>query len=157
MEILLLAISAKAAKLILSYGICFAIILFGLILLALFKHRTKKEMRPQTIKACCQKAKKYAETLMAGREKRGALLLASTKGMKLTAMVEEAAWLAFQVVEAKKDLVYEGLAGSLDGLATKLGNDFMQGYISAEEYERDLQTAINGLDAAVLKLNTLIK
>lgn len=157
MSALLLSMSAKAARLILSYGICLVIILLGLILLAALKHKTKKEMRPQTIKACCQKAKKYAETLMTGRLKKGALLLVSTKGMKLTGMIEEAAWLAFQVVEAKKDLVYEGIANSLDGLATQLGNEFMQGYVSAEEYERDLQIAVNGLDAAICKLNTLIK
>lgn len=158
MNALLISVSAKAAKLILSYGVCFAIIFIALIFLAALKRRTKKQMRPQTIKARCQKAKKYAQTLVAQSSKKGAhLFLGATKLMKLTKHIEDVAWLAFQVVEAKKDLVYEGIANSLDALATIIGNKAEEGFIPAEEYENVLQKAIAGLDAAIAKLDTLIK
>lgn len=157
MNALLISVSAKVAKLILSYGICFAIIFVALIALATFKRKTKKEMRPQTIKARCEKAKKYAEGLLSKQSSKGAhLFLGSTKLMKLTELIEDASWLAFQVVDAKKDLVYEGIANALDGLATTLGNEFAQGYIPAEEYEKDIQKAIAVLETAIAKLDGLI-
>ena len=76
-----LLISAADAKLILSYGICLVIILLALIVMAALKRNTQKEMRPESVKKSCLKAKKYAEGLLE-QNKGEQLLLGATKLMR---------------------------------------------------------------------------
>lgn len=151
-----LLISATDARLILSYGLCAAIIAAALIIIAALKRHTKKQMRPEAVKKSCVKAKKYAAGLLV-QHKGTQMLLGATKLAKLNAYISEAAWLAFQIVEAKKDIVFEGIAGTLDGLATEVSKESENGYIPAEEYEADVKKAIAGLDGVIAKIDTLIK
>lgn len=150
-----LLISAEAAKLILHYGICAAIIFIALIAIGCMKRHTKKEMRTETVKKRCVKAKEYAQSLLSGKDK--ANLLGSTKLMKLDAHVEEAAWLAFQIVEVKKDILFEGIANTLDALATEVANESADGYIPLDVYEKDIARAIEVLEGVIIKLDGLIK
>ncbi len=151
----LLATSAEVMRLVLYYGICFGVILLALIVLALLKHKTKREMRAETIKKRCEKARAYAQRLL--DDKKRAVLLGATKLMKLDSLVEEAAWLAFQSFDRKKDIRFEGIANGLDGLATAISEESGNGYISTAEYEATLRNAIAALDDAVEKLNALVE
>lgn len=155
MKGLLLNLSETGAKLILSYGICAAIILMALLAMGFLRRHTKKQMRPQSVKKACVKAKKYAEELC-GQPKGAQVLLGATKLYRLSVLVSEAAWLSFQIVESKKDILIEGIANGLDGLATKLAIESQQGYLPEEEYETTVKDALAVLDGAIEKLDKLI-
>ena len=67
------------------------------------------------------KAKKYAEEILDdGRHKGAHMLLGSTKLAHLSGYIADAAWYAFQIVNAKKDIVFEGIANALDVLASDI-------------------------------------
>ncbi len=151
----LLALSAQAAKLILSYGICAAIILGALIVMGFMKRNTKRQMRPVSVKKACEKAKKYAQTALA-QGNTAQKLLGATKLHHLSVLVANAAWLAYQIVENKRDILFDGIAGGLDGLATSLSKDSEQGYLPEEEYKGSIKTAIETLDATIAKLDKMI-
>lgn len=151
-----LLISAADAKLILAYGICLVIILLALIVMAALKRNTQKEMRPESVKKSCLKAKKYAEGLLE-QNKGEQLLLGATKFMRLDGYISDAAWLAYQIVEVKKDIVFEGIANTLDGLATSVSKESENGYIPKAEYEADVKEVIAVLDGIIAKLDNIIK
>ena len=152
---LILAISGESAKLLLAYGACAAIILVALIAMGFLKRNTKRQMRPVSVKKACLRAKKYAEEAIAqtsGAKK----LLGATKLHKLSILVSEAAWLSYQIVENKRDILFDGIAGGLDGLATSLAKDSEQGYLPEEEYEASLKSAIDSLSGTIEKLDKMI-
>ncbi len=148
-----LATSAEIAKLILYYGSCFIIIAVALIAIAFLKHKTRKEMRTETVKKRCIKAKAYAQSLL--NKKETAKLLASTKLLKLDSLIEEAAWLSFQIFEGKKDIFFEGIANSLDALATAISEETANGYIPTEIYQKNVEHAVRVLGEVVSKLDIL--
>lgn len=151
----LLAISTQTAKLILAYGICAAIILGALIVMGFMKRNTKRQMRPITVKKACEKAKKYAQAALV-QGNAAQKLLGATKLHHLSALVSNAAWLAYQIVENKRDILFDGIAGSLDSLATSISKDSEQGYLPDEEYEESLKVAIETLDATIAKLDKMM-
>ncbi len=148
-------VAVSTLKLLLYYGVCFGTIFLVMIIIAIMKHKTKREMRAETIKKSCAKAKKYAQKLLDDKER--IKLLGTTKLLKLTGFVEESAWLAFQAFEGKKDIVFEGLAGKLDGLANTLTEAASGGYIGTEDYEEQLRGTIDTLNTVIAKLDELIK
>ena len=83
-------------------------------------------------------------------------MIASTKLAKLTVMVEEAAWHGYQIVETKKDIVMEGIAGSLDKVATSLDKETEDGYVKSAHYLSALTLAKGALEGVVEKLNVII-
>lgn len=149
-----LLISSAAAKLILHYGVCFAIILITVLALGFRKRRTKKELRFEFVKKQIVKSKTCAEKLLATKNK--VPFLGSTKLLKLAASVEEATWYALQVVEVKKEMLFDGVANSLDALATRLVNTASEGYVSMQEFEESVTEAIRALDSAIEKVNAII-
>ncbi len=150
-----LATSVQVMKLLLYYGACFAIILVAAIATICLKHQTKKEMRPTAVKKRCEKAKEYAKRSLTNKDK--AKLFAAAKLVKLNGLVEEASWLAFQIFEKKRDIVFEGIANSLDGLATAISKEAYDGYLSVETYEECLNGAVKTLDGALEKLEEITK
>ena len=153
---LLNVITPEIAQLCLYYGGCLLIIVIGLIVIGCLKRKTKKELRAVTVKNSCLKAKAYAEEILHSGEHTGAhMLLGSTKLASLSNKISDAAWYAFQIVQAKKDLFFEGIANDLDGLATELANESSDGYIPANVYEGYINKAIVVLDAVVKKLDDL--
>ncbi len=152
---LLLSLSATTAKLLLAYGTCVVIILAALIFMGFMKRHTKRQMRPVSVKKACVKAKKYAEESLeqhSGAKK----LLGATKLHRLSVLVAEAAWLSYQIVENKRDILFDGIAGGLDGLATSLEKESAQGYLPEEEYESTIKGAIALLDGTIEKLDKMI-
>ena len=148
----LLALHQDAPKLILSYGACAAIILAALFALAWIKNHKKRQMRPVTVKKSCGKAKAYAQKILnAGKGEQ--TLLGSTHLVALSAKVSETTWLAFQIAETKKDLAFEGMATSLDGLATVLAKESEVGFLEKDEYELIINNAIAVLDGVMAKLD----
>lgn len=152
---LLLALSGENARLLLAYGACAAIIFAALIAMAFMKRQTKRQMRPVTVKKACVKAKKYAEESLS-QNKNATKLLGATKLLRLSVLVSDGAWLAYQIVENKRDILFDGIAGSLDGLATSLARDSEQGYLPDEEYEASVKAAIESLNATIAKLDKMI-
>lgn len=140
----------------LEYAICLALIVIAVIGMAIFKRKTRKQMSADRVKKSCQKAKAAAEEMLEGEyNKSSYLLLAATKLSHLSSLVADGAWYAFQIVGAKKNILYEGIANSLDGIATELSNASEEGYISVEEYQACLKKTIQTLDAAITKLDTM--
>lgn len=151
-----LLVSAETAKLLLSYGVYAVIILIGLILIVALKRKTKKELRPEWVKNRILKAKSYAQKLLVSSAKGVKALLGSTHLLKLKDYVADAAWAAYQIVAEKKDIVFDGVAGALDKIAAEIVKETEDGIIPAEAYEKDLQQAIEGLDAALVKVEAII-
>ena len=151
---LLISTTPEVVMLLISYGVCAAIIVAALILIVALKWHTKKQMRSEAVKKACEKAKKCAEKLL--EQKSRAKLFGATNLMHLNRYLAEAAWLAFQIAEVKKDILFEGIAGTLDGLATEISNESENGYIPQEEYEADVKKALAGLNGVLEKLNTII-
>lgn len=149
-----LLISANAAKNCLYYGSCALIIIVALIVMGIMKSKTKKEMRPITVKKACQKAKDYAEKILSEKSVK---MLAGTKLLRLNKYVAHAFWLAFQIADTKKDIVFEGIAGSLDKLSSALVKESNNGYISEEEFETCVQGAVGVLESAIEKIDGLAK
>ena len=83
-------------------------------------------------------------------------MLGSTKLIKLNSLITDAVWSAYQVAEKKKDLAFEGIANTLDALATDLVQEAENGYVPVEDFERDVQAILDGLAKAIDKLNTII-
>ncbi len=151
-------LSGEAIKLILYYGIIFAVILLTLAVMGVIRRKTKSELNPEKVKKACLKAKKYAENILASGESKGThALLGATKLMNLSKHIANAAWYAFQIVSEKKDIVIEGIANALDALATEISDESADGYVPASVYEKDVQKAIEELDGIVVKLDALTK
>ncbi len=141
----------------LEYAICLMLIVVAVIGMAIFKHKTRKQMSADRVKKSCQKAKVEAEEMLGeGHNKSTYLLLVATKLSHLSSLVADGAWYAFQIVGAKKNILYEGIANSLDGVATELANASEEGYISVEEYRACLEKTIQTLDSAITKLDTMV-
>ena len=152
---LLLGLSAKGAKLLLAYGTCAVIILVALIVMGFMKRNTKRQMRPESVKKACLKAKQYAEKALvqnSGAQK----FLGATKLHKLSVLVAEAAWLSYQILENKKDILFDGIASNLDDLATVLSKESEQGYLPEEEYEKSIKDVITSLDDTIKHLDKII-
>ncbi len=145
-----LLISATLVQNCLYYGGCGLIILTTLVVMGIMKSKTKKEMRASSVKKSCVKAKTVAEKIL--QEKRSAKFLAGSKLAYLNKFVEEAFWLAFQIADTKKDLFFEGVAGTLDGLSSELAREANNGYLSQEEYEKTVKDAIAILQGVIAKV-----
>ena len=155
MKSYLLALSGENAKLLLAYGGCAAIILGALIVMAFLKRNTKRQMRPVSVKKACEKAKAYAEDSLS-KNKGAKTLLGATKLHYISGLVAHAAWLAYQIVENKKDIIFDSIANGLDALATSLAKESEQGYLPEEEYEASVKAAIEKLDATIEKLDKMM-
>ena len=152
----LLAMTSEVVKLCLYYGTCLLIVFITLLMIGILKRRTKKEMRADRVLKSCQDAKQYAEALLqTGGKKSAQLLFASTKLMHLESEVLDAAWYAFQIVYAKKDIFFEGIANQLDSIANDIAEAATDGYIPMEEYEKCVQKAVENLQNVVEKLEGL--
>ena len=95
--------------------------------------------------------------LAAKEKKEGHIILASPKLSRLSSQVANAAWYAFQIVDAKKDIVFEGIANEIDKLATELSTESEDGYIPVEEYKEYLEKTVTGLESIVEKIDRIIK
>ena len=152
-----LLMSSEGIRLCLEYGLCLIIIIVALIVIGFLKRKTKKEMRAETVKKSCLKAIHYAEAMLGDGERKGThMLLGSTKLAHLSSYIADAAWYAFQIVHAKKDIVFEGIANGLDILSSDLAIEAENGYIPANEYEAWVKKAIAELQSTVAKLDTII-
>ena len=149
--------SAEQIKLVIYYGVIAAVIVVTIIVMGIIRRKTKSELRPEKIKKACVKAKKYAEEILASSEHKGShALLGATKLANLSKYVANAAWYGFQIVGAKKDIVIEGIANSLDGTATMLHNEAEDGYVPANAYENYVNQAIQALEVNIAKLDEII-
>ncbi len=152
-----LLMAASTVMLCLEYVLCFALIIVSIIGIALLKRRTKKEMRAETVKGSCEKAKKYAEEMLDdGKNKGTYMLLAASKLSHLSGLISDAAWYAFQIVQGKRNILYEGIANELDVLASEIATASEDGYILWKDYQTCAQKAIKALDGAIAKLNTMM-
>ena len=148
--------SGEELKLILYYGIILAVIAVTVLLMGVFRRKTKSELRPEKMKKACVKAKKYAEEILTSGENGARVLLGATKLAMLSKHIANAAWYGFQIVSSKKDIVIEGIANALDGVATMLQNEAEDGYVPADEYESVVKKAISVLDENIAKLDGII-
>ena len=149
--------SPEGIRLCMYYGVCAALIVVGLIVIAARKRKQKKQLRAETVKKYCLKAKAHAEKSLALQEHKNIqAMFGSTKLLALSNHVAEAAWYAFQIAETKGEIVFSGIANELDSLASSLAKESEMGYIPAAEFEKQTRKAIDGLNATLEKLNALI-
>ena len=151
-----LLISSQTWGVLLSYGAYTVLILACLVLLVIFKRRTKKQLRPEWVKNRILRAKDYAQKLHSHSVSGLQALLGSTHLLKLKDCVADAAWSAYQIVAEKKDIVFESVANALDGIANFLVKESENGIISKADYEADLQNAIGEIDKVLLKVDAII-
>ena len=152
-----LLMKPETIQLLLQYGFYVLVIVVALIVIGCIKRNKKASMKPEAVKSACEKAVSYVDALLEENEKRApSAVIASTKLAKLTVMVEEAAWLGYQIVETKKDIVMEGIAGSLDKVATSLDKETEDGYVKSAHYLSALTEAKGVLAGVVEKLNVII-
>ena len=149
-----LLVSANVAKICLYYGGCALVILLVLIIMALMKGKTKSEMRLETIRKSCVKAKVVAEQILS--DKGNVKVLAGSRLLYLKKFVANAFWYAFQIADSKKDIVCEGIANTLDALSTELVKESGNGYITEEEFEALVKRSIDTLGDIVERINGLI-
>ena len=152
-----LLMSTEGLFLCLEYGACLLIILAALLGIGFLKRKTKREMRAETVRKSCLKAKKYAEDILDDKHKGAYTLLSSAKLSHLSGLVTDAAWYAFQIVTKKKDIIFDGIAGSLDKLASDISAQSEDGYIPAADYEACVKHAVQELNLVLEKLNLLVK
>ena len=148
--------SGEELKLILYYGTILAVLAVTMVLMGVFRRKTKSELRPEKMKKACVKAKKYAEEILTSGENGARVLLGATKLAMLSKHVANAAWYGFQIVSSKKDIVIEGIANALDGVATMLHNEAEDGYVPTDVYESVVKKAIAVLDENIAKLDGII-
>ena len=151
-----LLISSETVKLLIQYGVYVAIIIVGTIAIGVCKSRAKRQLKPQSVKAACVKAKKFAEKAQ-GLDEAKLLLLGTSRLLKVKNKVEDAAWAAFQVVEAKKDIIFEGISGTLEGAANNLMKEVDSGFIAKTEYDNVLKGTISTLDEVIAKLDKMLE
>lgn len=145
--------SPEAIRLCLYYGICLLVIILALSVIAIFKRRTKGQLRAATVRKACLKAKRVAQKLIIEQKKHNKKsVLVSTKLNSLSGYVADAAWYGFQIVDAKKDIVFEGIANGIDALATEVSKTAELGYLPAKEYLDCINKTIAGLDDALAKI-----
>ena len=134
-----------------------SIIVIALLAIAFLRRKTKKEMRAETVKKSCLKAKEYAEDIFGDVKHKGThILLGSTRLGHLSGLITDASWYAFQIVNVKRDIVFEGIANSLDVLASELTTVAEDGYIPAGEYQACVKRAIGELELTITKLDAMI-
>ncbi len=146
----------EVIRICLEYALCFVIVVASIFCIALFKRRTKREMRAERVKESCIKAKKLAEEMVSdGKNKGTYMLLASTKLSHLSSLVADAAWYAYQIVNGKRNILYEGIATGLDVLATEISTASEDGYIPVKDYRACVEKAVNVLDATIAKIDSM--
>lgn len=158
----LLALSVDDFTLLISYAFYALIIFVALALIGVFKKKEKRLLSPKTVKARCEAAATFAEELIA--HKKGHLMMATTKLAKLSSMISEAEWLALRLVEDKKDIDFDGIAKTLDTLATDVNNKSTESFISTrelneclEETHKKLKSVIGSLDALISHREELLE
>jgi hypothetical protein len=145
--------SPETIRLCIYYGICVLVILAAITGIGILKRKTKSQLRPVTVKKACVKAKRFAQKLIIENKKhQKKSVLVSAKLNSLSGYVADAAWYGFQIVDAKKDIVFEGIANEIDALATEISKTAELGYIPSSEYVECLNKAIAGLDAVLAKV-----
>lgn len=155
-----LMLSAEAAginwvEIGLTYGALGAIIFLSLIALAIVRKSIRKEASLNKVKNKCNKARAYAEKMLAKRSK-GELLIASTRLSKLSNMIAEAEWNASCIVEEKKDLILEDIVTRLDALACNVSAKAEEAFFTEEEYVQSLQDGIEGLRLIVEEVSAIL-
>lgn len=138
----------------LTYGILALVIIVSLIVLSIVKRAIHKEASLKKVKAKGEKAKSYAEKLLE-KVTKADLFVAATQLARLSSLVSEMEWNLACIVEDKKDVVLEGLATRLDGIATALSLKSEEAIYSEEEYADCIQSALEGV-SSVLETVTAI-
>ena len=138
----------------LAYATLGVIILISLIVLGIIKKVDRNEASLSKVRAKCEQADAYATEALRLKGKRG-LLIASTRLSKLCALVVDAEWSISCVVEAKKDVVLEGLSTSLDALANKISSKAEEAFYTEEEYLSFLKEVKAELGSILEKVKTL--
>lgn len=152
-----LLITAQHLGVVLEYAVCFLIVIGALLALGFLRRRTKKEMRAEAVRKSCLKAKAYAEEILGDVKNKGAyMLLGSTKLGHLSGLIADACWYAYQIVNARRDIVFEGIATSLDTLASAISVESDDGYIPINEYQAYVKKAIGELEVVIEKLDGII-
>lgn len=146
--------SAEGIMLAVYYGVCALVIIVALIITASLKRKQKKELSGEAVKKHCLKAKKIAEEMLDDGNGTN-LLLGSTKLLNLSKSVANASWYAFQIYEEKRDLLFEGIANSLDSISSELSADSEMGFVPKEAYLEDVKKTIEALDAAIAKVDSV--
>lgn len=138
----------------LTYAVMGLIIIVSLVSLAIMKKKMRKDASLGKVKAKCVKAMAYAEKALSHSTKRD-LLIASTKMHKLVGLVSDAEWVVTCMVEDKKDLILEDLAGRLDRLANAISTKAEETFFSEKEYVVSMETARDELQAIIVLVDEL--
>ncbi len=140
---------------LIKYGICFAVIVVGLIFIALLRRKDRKILTEKALYNGCLKARELAEKLLDKKTEK--LLTPSGRLMKLSSAVSDVEWIAVRLVEEKKDISIEGIANELDGIANEVSFTAKDSFVRADEYEKCVRAALTRLNATLEKIEELRK
>ncbi len=140
----------------LAYAFFGSIILISLIALAIAKKSIRKEASLSKVKARCAKAEAYAARMMQLKGKRD-LLIASTRLMKLSSLIVNIEWNVWCIVEEKKDIILEGILGSVDALSKKISMKAEEAFFQEEEYIAFVKEVKNELSAITEQVGQIMQ
>lgn len=142
-----------SVELILEYAVYLFVIVVSLVVLGILKRRNRRALNGQSVKTACEKAKRYAEKLLSAKKVR---VLASARLAKLSSYVAEAEWLATQIVEETKNIAFEGISSTLDGLANALSLRSEDTFLEEHELASCVRDALKTLDELIAKLEKTV-
>lgn len=146
-----------AISLFVRYAWYLTIILIGLFLLALMKRKSRKELTPETVRQNCIALKKRLESAISEETKSGKGKLGQAKMIKLRSTAEEAMWSALRLVNEGKELVFDGVAEKLDGVADILSDAAENMFAEGAETEKAIREALDSVNGIIVRLDEIIQ
>lgn len=146
--------------LLIRYGWYLLIIFLGLLFLGLLKRRSRRSLTAEAVRRNCLLLKKRLEEMLSGESKgrRGSrAAFGQAKLIKLRSAAEEAVWSATRMVGEGKELVFDGIAESLDELASLLSGAAEDAFADRAEIEAVLRSAAEKLNGVIRQIDAVIE
>lgn len=151
-------LSEEFGTLAVRYLWYFLLIGLGIFFLALVRRKTSRGLTKGRVKEKCLLLRKLLEeTLEAEGRKIGKSAghkasVNPARMAKLRGAAEEAMWTASRLVDERRDLVFDGIAGSLNEIADLLA-EAESAFADGSETEKSLREALRATDSVVEKID----
>ncbi len=149
-------IGEGAVQLAIQYGWYLIVIIAGLLLLAFVRKKSKKTLTPEAVRQNCAALKKRLEDMLSEERKSKNGIFNQAKMMKLCSSAEEAMWSASRLVDERKDLVFDGVAGNLDGVANLLSEASANTFAENAETAAHVREALEQVERIIVQIDEII-
>lgn len=142
--------------LVVEYLFYLLVIAGGIFFLALFKKKTSRGLTYETVRKKCEKLKNLLEETLVPQGKKKRKSAGNPARMAiLRSAAEEAMWSASRLVDERKDLLFDGIADSLDKIADLLASE-ENAFAGEEEAEKVVKEALDATEAVLRKIEATI-